>query len=100
MHKTAYEVLEEAKAIIQGGGWCQGTLTNGTACCALGAINLAASGNAQSMLGSGVARSILRSAIGEPLGSIGDWNDDADRDEAQVLEAFSNAILIAEREGL
>lgn len=96
------EIIRESKCILFERGWCKEALENERGeVCALGAINVAATGMAcLSSLGHYprdvvAAKQSLSSAISEPL--IYRWNNDSERTFDEVIEALDRAEKLAEQ---
>lgn len=90
------DVLKKARELVaRPGGWCQGDVFGGDACCALGATSSVVSDDGDDGPASD-AEDILRKAIG--TNRLADWNDAPGRTQAEVVAAFDKAIALAEEE--
>ena len=103
--KTTVQILKDARALLVEKGWCRFELETGSgSLCAIGAINMAATGKSDEW-GKNAPYKVLAAAFGEKLplyagqietDPIADWNNARKRTKRQVLAAFSRAIKAEE----
>lgn len=96
MKQKPKTILKKALAILsRKGGWCVRFFEDGMgACCALGAINKAAVGDAYGVTwggAAGKARKILGKVVGCGTDGIAEWNN-RQKTKQPVLAAFRKAI--------
>lgn len=89
--------LDEARALIEARGWCQGDYEHNGGFCVIGAIRKVTSGAPFTWSDeSGALERFMRGTLG--LCWLDVWNDDRDRTQADVVEAFRKAAELARSE--
>jgi hypothetical protein len=107
--KTPAEILREAAAVIERNGWCQDDYYDWVQkqaeskppaecrVCAVGAINLAATGEPRDVRpDEGVTGALNVLATSLNIHCIPDWNDAPGRTVTEVLDALHRAAQLAE----